>query len=148
MTLQGDYQRSPSDWAANQAEQYESSGGAKANTLHDVPVVILTTRGRRTGNLRKSPLMRVEHDASYAVIASKGGAPTHPDWYLNLVDEPRVMLQDGPEPMDMTARVATGDERETWWGRATDVWPDYDEYQTKTDRQIPVVILERAESAD
>ena len=143
MPLKGEYERSPSNWAADQAEKYEASGGAKANTMRGVPVVILTTRGRRTGGLRKSPLMRVEHEGSYAVIASKGGAPEHPAWYLNLVDEPHVMLQDGPEAVDMRARVAEGDERATWWARATEVWPDYNDYQTKTDRQIPVVVLER-----
>ena len=142
MALIGEYERSPSDWAADQAEKYEASGGAEANTLRGVPVVILTTKGRRSGKLRKSPLMRVEHDGSYAVIASQGGAPKHPAWYLNLVEEPHVMLQDGPEAVDMKARVATGGERETWWSRATDVWPDYDTYQTKTDRQIPVVLVE------
>ncbi len=140
--LQGDYLRSPSNWAAKQAEAYEASGGAKANTLRGVPVVILTTKGRRTGGLRKSPLMRVEHGGSYAVIASNGGALKHPAWYLNLVEEPNVVLQDGPEPVEMRARVATGDEREIWWRRATEVWPDYDVYQTKTDRQIPVVLIE------
>lgn len=140
--LEGEYRRSPSNWAANQAEAYEASGGTKANTMRGVPVVILTTRGRRSGMLRKSPLMRVEHDGTYAVIASQGGAPDHPRWYLNLVEEPHVMLQDGPGPVDMLARVATGAERETWWRRATDVWPDYDTYQTKTDREIPVVVLE------
>lgn len=144
MPLQGDYQRSPSKWAANQAEKYEESRGAKANTLRGVPVVILTTKGRRSGSLRKSPLMRVEHDGTYAVIASDGGAANHPAWYLNLVAEPNIMLQDGPEAMQMRARVATGDERETWWRRATDVWPDYDSYQTKTERQIPVVLVEPA----
>jgi deazaflavin-dependent oxidoreductase (nitroreductase family) len=140
--LTGDYERSPDDWAANQAEKYEASGGTEANTLRGVPVVILTTKGRRSGNLRKSPLMRVEHEGTYAVIASQGGAPKHPGWYHNLVAEPRVMLQDGPEAREMQARVATGDERETWWSRATEVWPDYDKYQTKTDRQIPVVLVE------
>jgi len=142
MPLQGTYQRSPSDWAADQAEAYEASGGKEATTLRGVPVIIVTTRGRRSGALRKSPVMRIEHDGSYAAIASKGGAPEHPAWYLNLVDEPRVMVQDGAEAVDMLARVATGEERDVWWARATEVWPDYDEYQTKTDRQIPVVLLE------
>jgi deazaflavin-dependent oxidoreductase (nitroreductase family) len=140
--LQGEYERSPSDWAANQAEAYEASGGKAANTMRDVPVVILTTKGRKSGKLRKSPLMRVEHDGKYAVIASKGGTPENPAWYGNLVEEPHVTLQDGPEAVDMVARTAEGAEREEWWGYATEVWPDYNDYQTKTDRQIPVVLLD------
>ena len=142
MPITGDYVRSPSNWAAKQAEKYEESAGTKANTMRGVPVVILTTKGRKTGALRKSPLMRVEHDGTYAVIASDGGAPKHPAWYLNLTDEPDVMLQDGPERVEMRARVATGDERETWWKRATAVWRVYVAYETKTDRQIPVVLIE------
>jgi deazaflavin-dependent oxidoreductase (nitroreductase family) len=140
--LQGEYARSPSDWAADQAEKYEASGGTEANTMRGVPVVILTTKGRKTGKLRKSPLMRVEHDGKYAVIASKGGTPENPAWYENLVADPHVTLQDGSEAVDMIARTATGAEREEWWGYATAVWPDYDDYQTKTDRQIPVVLLD------
>jgi len=142
MALEGEYARSPSNWAANQAEAYEASGGKTSNTQLGVPIVILTTVGRRSGSLRKTPLMRVEEDGSYAVIASNGGAREHPAWYRNLVDEPRVMLQDGAEPVDMLARVATGEERETWWRRAAGVWPGYDAYQTKTDREIPVVLIE------
>ena len=144
MPLRGEYKRSPSEWAANQAEAYEASGGEKANTMRGRPVVVLTTRGRRTGGLRKSPVIRVEHDGAYAAIASNGGARQHPAWYLNVVEEPRVMLQDGAEAVDMIARVATGEDRDAWWARATEVWPDYDNYQTKTERQIPVVVLERA----
>lgn len=144
MPLQGTYAPSPSTHAANQVAGYEASGGAEHNTMRGVPVVILHTRGRQTGSVRKSPLMRVEHDGSYVVVASKGGAPEHPLWYLNLLAEPRVALQDGPEVVDMQARVLSGAERDEWWQRATAVWPDYDSYQTKTDREIPVVLLERA----
>lgn len=143
MPLTGDYEPSPSTWVADQVRDYEASGGAEHNTLRGVPVVILTTRGRRSGKLRKSALMRVEHEGTYAVVASMGGAPAHPVWYLNLVDDPNVMLQDGATAFDARARVATPEEKAEWWPRATAVWPDYDEYQTRTDRDIPVVIVER-----
>jgi deazaflavin-dependent oxidoreductase (nitroreductase family) len=108
----------------------------------DKPCVILWTRGRRSGNVRKSPLMRVADGDRYAVVASLGGAPKHPVWYLNLLDDPNVSLQDGDQVRDYTARVATGDEKREWWAKATEVWPAYDEYQAKTDREIPVVILD------
>ncbi len=144
VALQGEYEPSTSEWAAKQVETYERSGGAEGNTMRDVPVVILHTRGRHTGKVRKAPLMRVEHDGAYAVVASLGGAPKHPVWYLNLEADPQVALQDGPDVVDYQARTATGAERDEWWPRATAVWPDYDAYQAKTDRQIPIVILERA----
>ncbi|HEX5588394.1 MAG TPA: nitroreductase family deazaflavin-dependent oxidoreductase [Acidimicrobiia bacterium] len=143
MPLTGEYEPSPSTWVADQVRDYEASGGTEHNTLRDVPVVILTTRGRRSGKLRKSALMRVEHDGVYAVVASMGGAPAHPVWYLNLVDDPEVMLQDGPTVFDARARTATPEEKAEWWPRATAVWPDYDDYQTRTERDIPVVIVER-----
>jgi deazaflavin-dependent oxidoreductase (nitroreductase family) len=145
MPLVGEYEPSPRRWAAEQVEEYEASGGRRGNTLKDVPVVIVTTRGARTGKIRKSPLMRVEHEGRYAIVASNGGTPENPVWYHNLKADPRVELQDGPEPVDMVARELEGDERAEWWGRATEVWPDYDNYQTKTDRQIPVFLLEPAE---
>lgn len=144
MALQGEYEPSPSTWAANQVAEYEASGGTEGNTMAEKPVVILHTRGRHTGKVRKSPLMRVEYDGAYAVVASKGGADDHPEWYLNLVADPQVALQDGPEPVDMSARVLSGDERAQWWARATQVWPAYDEYQAKTDREIPIILVERA----
>jgi deazaflavin-dependent oxidoreductase (nitroreductase family) len=143
MPLQGEYAPSPSDWARKQAETYEASGGTEATTLRGLPVVVLTTVGARTGKLRKTPLMRVEHDGTYAVVASRGGAPKHPVWYHNLKAHPEVELQDGPVKQDLRAREVTGEERAIWWARAVEAFPDYADYQTKTDRQIPVFVLER-----
>jgi len=128
-------------WSADQAELYESSGGTEGTTMQGKPVVLLTTKGARSGKLRKAPLMRVEHDGEYAIVASLGGAPKHPVWYHNLVADPHVELQDGPVKRDMIAREVTGDEKAVWWERAVAVWPDYAEYQKKTDRQIPVFVL-------
>jgi len=131
------------DYVRNQVAEYESSGGAKANTLPgtDMPIVVITTRGNKSGNIRKTPLMRVEHDGEYALVASQGGAPTHPVWYYNLVAAPdEVSLQDGPEPIGVTVREAHGDEKATWWARAVAAYPPYEEYQAKTDRQIPLFI--------
>lgn len=142
MPLEGRYIPSPSDWARQQAELYEESGGSEGTTLKGKPVVVLTTVGARTGGLRKTPLMRVEHDGVYAVVASRGGAPEHPQWYFNLVANPEVELQDGPVRGDYVAREVHGDEKVIWWGRALEVWPAYDEYQAKTERQIPVFLLE------
>ena len=141
MALQGEYAPSTSEWARNQVELYESSGGTEGTTMRDKPVIILTTRGAKSGKIRKTPLMRVEHDGEYAVVASEGGAPTHPQWYHNLVADPHVELQDGPTKQAMTAREVTGDERATWWRRAVAAWPDYADYQTKTERTIPVFVL-------
>jgi deazaflavin-dependent oxidoreductase (nitroreductase family) len=129
------------DWSREQAELYESSGGTEGTTMRDVPVVLLTSVGAKSGKLRKTPLMRVEHDGEYAVIASKGGAPQHPVWYYNLVANPHVELQDGPVKRDYTAREVSGDERATWWARAVEAWSDYEEYVKKTDRHIPVFVL-------
>ena len=143
MTIEGTYE--PSAWRpiAEQVALYESSNGTQGTELEGKPCVILWTRGRHSGAVRKSPLMRVTDDAGrYAVVASMGGAPKHPVWYLNLVADPDVSLQDGPELKDYRARVVEGDEKAEWWKRATDVWPSYDEYQTKTDRAIPLVVLE------
>jgi deazaflavin-dependent oxidoreductase (nitroreductase family) len=142
MPLTGEYEPSPSDFVAEQVRQYEATGGKEGGTLQGVPVVILTTKGRRSGKLRKSPLMRIEHDGDYAVVASMGGAPEHPVWYLNLVDNPDVTLQDGDKVMDLRARTATPEEKRHWWPRLTAVWPPYSEYQSKTERDIPVVLLE------
>jgi deazaflavin-dependent oxidoreductase (nitroreductase family) len=142
MPIEGNYEPSTWDRARDQVELYESSGGTEGTELRGKPCVVLWTRGRRSGALRKSPLMRVEHDGRYAVVASMGGAPKHPVWFLNLTADPQVSLQDGPVLGDYTAHVATGDERAEWWERATAVWPDYDEYQTRTERTIPVVVLE------
>ncbi len=144
MPITGEYVPSPSDRAANQVEQYESSGGTEGTTMAGKPVVILTTLGARSGKVRKIPLMRVEHDGAYAVVASMGGAPTHPVWYHNIVAHPQVELQDGTEKHDYVAREVTGDEKADWWERSVAAWPDYAEYQKKTDREIPVFVLERA----
>ena len=142
MPLQGEYEPSPAAWVRDQVEEYESSGGTKGTTLRGVPVVVITSVGASSGKLRKNPVMRVEHDGVYAAVASKGGAPEHPAWYRNLVQHPTVELQDGAAKRDYTVREASGDERVVWWDRAVEVWPDYAEYQTKTDRQIPVLVLE------
>lgn len=141
MPLTGEYAPSPVDHARTQAEEYEASGGTRAGTLRGVPIIVLTTVGARSGKLRKTPLMRVEHDGEYAVIASLGGAPQHPLWYHNVVAHPRVELQDGPAKREYAAREVDGDEREQWWQRACEVWPDYADYQRRTDRRIPVLVL-------
>ncbi len=145
MPLQGDYEPSSAKWVRDQVEEYESSGGTRGTTLRGVPVVVITSVGSRSGKLRKNPVMRVQHDGVYAAVASKGGAPEHPSWYRNLVEHALVELQDGPARGDYTAREVSGDERAAWWVRATEVWPDYADYQTKTDREIPVFVLERAD---
>ncbi len=142
MPLEGEYAPGSAAWARKQAEQYEASGGTKAADLRGRPVIVLTSVGARTGKLRKTALMRVEHDGIYAVVASLGGAPKHPVWYWNLVKQPHVELQDGAVTRDYLAREVTGDEKATWWARAVEAWPDYARYQTKTDRQIPVFVLE------
>jgi deazaflavin-dependent oxidoreductase (nitroreductase family) len=143
MTLTGTYVPSTSEWVRDQVEKYERSGGAEGNEIMGLPIVVITSRGARSGNLRKNPVMRVEHDGVYAAVASKGGAPEHPEWYHNLVADPHVDLQDGPEPASYVARIATGEERAEWWERAVAAFPNYAEYQTKTDREIPVFLLER-----
>ncbi|MER5809077.1 nitroreductase family deazaflavin-dependent oxidoreductase [Streptomyces sp. NPDC002033] len=144
MPLTGEYEPNPVQFVADQVELYESSGGTQGTTLQDRPVVILTTLGAKSGKIRKSPVMRVEHDGSYAVVASAAGAPKHPVWYRNVVADPRVELQDGPVRQDMLAREVTGDEKALWWARAVEAFPGYAEYQKQTDRQIPVVVLEPA----
>ena len=145
MPLHGEYEPSPSQFVRDQVETYERSGGAEGNTMMGKPVIILTTKGARSGKIRKTPLMRVEHDGTYAVVASMGGAPTHPVWYHNVAANPDVELQDGDNRKDYRAHEATGDERAQWWDRAVDAWPDYAEYQKKTDREIPVFVLEPVE---
>ncbi|RVW00375.1 nitroreductase family deazaflavin-dependent oxidoreductase [Rhodococcus spongiicola] len=141
MPIIGEYEPSPSSWSANQVDLYERSGGTEGTTLEGQPVVILTTKGAKSGKVRKTPLMRVEHDGQYAVVASLGGAPKHPVWYHNVVANPLVELQDGPAKQDMTAREVTGDEKAEWWARAVEVWPEYANYQKKTTREIPVFVL-------
>jgi F420H(2)-dependent quinone reductase len=144
MPLTGEYEPSTDPRTREQVELYESSGGTQGLTLRGQPCVILTTVGARSGKLRKVALMRVEHDGDYAVVASLGGAPRHPVWYHNIVEHPHVELQDGPHRWDMVAREVTGEEKSMWWKRAVAVWPDYDDYQRRTDREIPVFVLERA----
>ncbi len=145
MPLTGEYEPSTQQWVRDQVEAYESSGGTQGTTLRDMPVVLLTMVGAKSGKLRKVPLMRVEHEGAYAAIASMGGAPQNPTWYANLVQHPGLELQDGPSKWDMTAREVTGDERAAWWVRAVAAYPDYADYQLKTDRQIPVFVLERTD---
>ncbi|MER6571845.1 nitroreductase family deazaflavin-dependent oxidoreductase [Streptomyces sp. NPDC001093] len=144
MPLEGEYEPSPAQWVREQVELYESSGGTKGTTLMDtgLPVVVLTSRGAKSGKIRKTPLMRVEHEGRYAVVASQGGAPKHPVWYFNIVSDPHVELQDGPVKQDMRAREVTGEEKTRWWERAVAAYPPYADYQKKTSREIPVFVLE------
>jgi deazaflavin-dependent oxidoreductase (nitroreductase family) len=144
MPVQGEYVPSAQAWVRDQVELYESSGGTEGTTLRDsgIPVVVVTNLGAKSGKVRKTPVMRVEHDGSYAMVASKGGAPEHPLWYYNLRANPLVEVQDGPRKRDMTARELSGDERAQWWERAVAVFPNYAEYQQKTTREIPVFVLE------
>lgn len=144
MPLTGEYEPSSSDWARKQAELYENSGGTEGTMMNGMPVVLLTTKGNKSGKLRKSPLMKVEHNGEYAIVASLGGAPKHPVWYYNVKAEPLVELQDGPDKHDYVAREVTGDEKAQWWERSVAAYPDYAEYQKKTDREIPVFVLARA----
>ena len=141
MPLTGEYEPSTSDWARDNAELYMSSGGKEGTELKGKPVILLTTVGAKSGKIRKTPLMRVEHDGEYAVVASLGGAPKHPVWYFNIKANPRVELQDGTETRDYEAREVVGDEKAIWWERAVEAWPDYADYQRKTDREIPVFVL-------
>ena len=145
MPLTGDYEPSTALWARNQAELYETTNGEQGGHLRGRPVIVLTSVGARTGKLRKTALMRVEHEGIYAVVASMGGAPKHPVWYHNLKKNPHVELQDGSAKRDYTAREVTGDEKAIWWVRAVETWPDYAKYQARTDRQIPVFVLEPIE---
>jgi len=145
MPLTGDYEPSKSAWARKQAELFEATNGEEAGDLRGRPIIVLTSVGAKTGKLRKTALMRVEHDGVYAVVASMGGAPKHPVWYYNLKQNPHVELQDCATKRDYTAREVTGDEKSIWWERAVEAWPDYANYQRKTDRQIPVFVLEPVE---
>jgi F420H(2)-dependent quinone reductase len=142
--LEGEYVPSTATWVRNQVEEYEASGGARANTLRGGkdPIVVITSVGRKSGALRKNPLMRVERDGSYLAVASIGGAPTNPEWYHNFLANPVVELQDGPEPRLYRARLLEGAERDDWWAYAVQTWPTYGTYQEKTERQIPIFLLE------
>jgi deazaflavin-dependent oxidoreductase (nitroreductase family) len=143
MPLDGEYEPGTAEWARKQAERFEASGGERGGLLRGRPIIVLTSVGRKTGKLRKTALMRVEHDGEYALVASMGGAPKHPVWYHNLIADPTaVVIQDGPEPFDAIVREVSGAERDEWWKRAVDAYPPYAEYQERTDREIPVFVLE------
>lgn len=142
MPLSGEYEPGTYERARDQADLYESSGGTEGTTIYGYPCVLLTTRGRRSGKLRRSPLIRVERDGLLLAVASMGGAPKHPMWYLNVLADPEVMVRDGRDVFDARARPLEGDEREDWWNHAVATFPNYAEYQTKTERQIPAVLLE------
>ena len=146
MTLQGEYVPSKAKWVRDQVEKYEATEGAEANTLRDTgyPIVVITSRGAKSGNLRKNPVMRVERDGAYLAVASKGGAPDNPEWYYNFVAHPEVELQDGAEKHTYRVRELAGEEREDWWRHAVATWPTYASYAEKTDRLIPLFLLERA----
>ncbi len=142
-TLQGEYEPSPWDWVRDQVAEYEASGGQRANTLRDtgLPIIVVSTRGAKSGKVRKNPLMRVEHGGAYALVASKGGMPENPEWFHNLVAHPdEVVIQDGPEPVAVSVRELEGDERANWWERSVAAYPDYAEYQKNTERRIPVFL--------
>src|SRR3978361_1549198 len=138
MPLTGEYEPSPAQWVRDQVDLYERSDGKEGTTLRNLPVIILTTKASKSGKIRKTPLMRVEHDGTYAAVASLGGAPKHPVWYYNVLGNPHVELQDGAERKDYRAREVTGEEKAEWWERAVAAWPDYAQYQRKTDRVIPL----------
>jgi F420H(2)-dependent quinone reductase len=148
MPLEGEYEPSPEAWVREQVERYEATGGREANTLRDtgIPIAIFWTRGARSGKVRKNGLMRVEHEGAYAMVGSQGGAPKDPAWVANLRAHPdQVTVQDGPEPWDGVAREVTGEEKRQWWERAVAVYPEYERYQQRTDREIPVFVVERAD---
>ncbi|HET6773534.1 MAG TPA: nitroreductase family deazaflavin-dependent oxidoreductase [Acidimicrobiales bacterium] len=144
MPVEGEYEPSAWDWVASHVDRYESSGGTSSTTMQGKPTVVVTMRGRRSGKVRKAALMRVEHEGRYAIVASKGGDARHPEWYHNITADPAVTLRDGPIVRDMRARELEGDERDEWWARAVAAWPDYANYQRKTERTIPVLVLEPA----
>lgn len=146
MSLEGEYVPSTAKWVRDQVEEYEASGGERASTLRDtgLPIIIVTSRGNKTGKLRKTPLMRVEHGGEYLLVGSQGGAPRHPVWYYNLRADPKaVTIQDGPEPFDAEVRELDGEERATWWQRAVAAFPPYADYQKRTERLIPVFLATR-----
>ena len=149
MPIEGEYEPSSWDWVRDQVAEDEASGGQQANTLMDtgLPIIVLTTRGNKSGKVRKMALMRVEHDGEYALVASQGGMPTNPSWYYNLKADPAaLMIQDGPEAFDYVAREVTGDEKALWWERSVAVYPPYDEYQAATERVIPLLVARRADA--
>ena len=143
MPLEGEYEPSPDQRARDQVELYERSNGTEGTTMRGMPVIILTTRGAKSGKLRKTPLMRVEHEGTYAAVASLGGSPKNPVWYYNVVADPQVELRDKAEVWDMKAREISGEEKAAWWQRCVAAYPDYADYQLRTEREIPVFLLER-----
>jgi deazaflavin-dependent oxidoreductase (nitroreductase family) len=145
MPLQGEYEPSTSDWARNQAELFVNSGGTKGTTLRGMPIIVVTSVGSKSGKLRKTPLMRVEHNGEYALVASLGGAPKNPVWYYNIKAQPHIEIQDGTVTHDYEAREVTGDEKAIWWERSVAAYPDYAAYQKKTTREIPVFVATRIE---
>ena len=144
MSIEGEYEPSSQAWVREQVEQFEASNGAEANTLRGGPdpIVVITSIGARSGKVRKNPVMRVERDGKYLAVASKGGAAENPEWFANYVAHPEVDLQDGPEKKSYRARILSGDERADWWAHAVNTWSTYGEYQKKTDREIPLFLLE------
>jgi deazaflavin-dependent oxidoreductase (nitroreductase family) len=146
MPLDGEYEPSPAKWVRDQVELYEGSGGTDGTTMRGLPVIILTTRGVKSGKLRKVPLMRVEHNGIYAAVASLGGAPKNPVWYFNVLADPNVEVRDGTLTQDMRAREVGGEEKAAWWERAVTAFPNYADYQKKTEREIPLFVLEPVES--
>lgn len=146
MPITGEYEPNTWSWVADQVAEYEASGGERANTLRDtgIPIIVVTMMGAKSGKVRKICLMRVEHDGEYALVASKGGDPRNPAWYENLVADPHIMIQDGPQPYDFTVREVSGEERDTWWERSVAVYPPYAEYAQKAGRLIPVLVATRS----
>ena len=145
MSIDGDYLPSPHQWVRNHVDSIAESGTTSAATIQGLPVVLVTMRAARSGKVRKVPVMRVEHDGTYAVVASQGGAPTNPAWYFNLKANPTVTLQDDREVHTYVAREVEGAERDLWWERAVAAFPDYAAYRLKTTRVIPVLVLERTD---
>lgn len=143
MPLQGEYEPSPSKWVRDQVDTIEGSGGTEGNELRGMPVIVLTTKGAKSGKLRKNPLMKVEHDGVYVAVASLGGAPKNPVWYHNIKADPHVELRDATQVFDLTAREIDGAEYDEWWERAVAAYPDYADYKRKTDRKIPLFVLEK-----
>ena len=147
MPIDGEYEPSAWDWVRDQVAEYEASGGERANTLWDtgLPIIVVTTRGNKSGKVRKMAMMRVEHEGEYALVASQGGLPTNPSWYHNLIADPiALVIQDGPVPADYVAREVTGEEKAVWWERAVAAYPSYAEYQAATTRVIPVLVARPA----
>lgn len=143
--MEGQIFDSPTKWVATHIREYVETDGRKGHRWHGVPILLLTTRGRRTGKLRRTALIYGQHDEAYVVVASRGGARHHPQWYLNPVADREVQIQVGGARMKGQARTAEGEERQRLWGQMAEIWPDYDRYQQKTHRQIPVVVIRPVE---